>query len=121
MREVQVYSFPTIQTAIDTILEAKKQDMNIARMEVVDSSLLPSMGKQIGDKDALFVEFHGSSNKIKNQKYDLGKLVKKHSGSWGLNMRNKEKCKSFWSSKTQACWTVHEDSDNPDNCLIITG
>jgi len=98
--------FPNINAAVETVIQAIKKGIPIARMELLDRLSMRAInlysGYDYAEKPHLFLEFHGSPNSVKEQAEQVQGIAFKQGGhafEWTLNDNERER---LWVARHNA-------------------
>ncbi|WP_424990290.1 FAD-binding oxidoreductase [Fluviibacterium sp. S390] len=122
-------SFPTVEDACNTAIEALQMGLPIARMELMDALSVKAVNlhSKLGlpETPMLLLEFHGSAAGVAEQAESFGLIAEEHGGQgfrWTANPQERAK---LWQARHDAYWAFHTlipglKSVSTDVCVPIS-
>ena len=105
-----ICSFPTVNDAVQTVIQTIQMGIPIARMELVDSQTIEACNEYFKENmlvsPHLFLEFHGSENSVKEQSETVSEIAASFSGSnfeWSSKPEQRNK---LWKNRHNAFYAV---------------
>ena len=105
-----ICSFPTVNDAVQTVIQTIQMGIPIARMELVDSQTIEACNEYFKENmlvsPHLFLEFHGSENSVKEQSETVSEIATNFSGSnfeWSSKSEQRNK---LWKNRHNAFYAV---------------
>ena len=105
-----ICSFPTVNDAVQTVIQTIQMGIPIARMELVDSQTIEACNEYFKENmlvsPHLFLEFHGSENSVKEQSETVSEIATNFSGSnfeWSSKSEERNK---LWKNRHNAFYAV---------------
>ena len=98
-----VSAFPSIDTAVNTVIKVLEAGISIARIELLDEVQMDAVNKYSGlDYEVaptLFFEFHGSENTVTDNSEIAGEIASQHGSSdfrWATDVNER---KELWQAR----------------------
>lgn len=122
-------SFPDIESAVNTVITTIQMGVPMARIEFVDEMMARgfnmSQGASLPEVPHLFVEFHGSTNGVKEQAETFGEIVADMGGSDFEWSDKQEDRAALWKMRHNAYYAqkAHRPDvrvQNTDVCVPIS-
>ncbi|GFQ96213.1 probable D-lactate dehydrogenase, mitochondrial [Trichonephila clavata] len=105
-----ICSFPTIQDAVQSVVNVLQCSIPVARIELMDEvSMAISCSYSNLDyplTPSLFLEFHGSEESVKNQAKEVEEITKINKGSNFLWSSNAEERSKLWKARHEIFYAV---------------
>jgi D-lactate dehydrogenase (cytochrome) len=105
-------TFDTIARAADTVLQALKKRIDLARIELLDSLCVRACNRHaklaMEEAPTLFVEFHGDMLHVERQAEKFRRIVVSGGGrafDWATDQEERSK---LWAARRNAWWAIHE-------------
>jgi D-lactate dehydrogenase (cytochrome) len=105
-----ICAFPTIEDAVDTVIETIQMALPIARIEFVDAATARAFNAYAGSDMAecphLMVEFHGSPDSVRHDARRFAEIVADHDGGafqWSLK---EEERRALWAMRHNAYYAI---------------
>jgi D-lactate dehydrogenase (cytochrome) len=101
-----IVNFPNVRSAVDTAIETIQMGIPIARIELLDRAYMKAINRysktNYEERDTLFVEFHGTSQSVKEQ-VQLFDEISQRQGASGFEWAEKEADRNrLWSARHNA-------------------
>lgn len=105
-----VCSFPTLEAAVDTVILVIQSGIPVARVELLDEVQMDAVNRY-SDLDypavpALFFEFHGSPEGVREQSEAAGEISREAGGSgfeWATRAENRD---ALWRARHEAYYAA---------------
>lgn len=98
-----VCAFPTVDSAVNTVIELMNAGISIARIELLDEYQMDAVNKYSGLKyevaPTLFFEFHGSANTVNESSKVAGKVATANGSSDFRYALDKTERKRLWQAR----------------------
>jgi len=101
-----ICDFPTIESAVDTVIEAVQSGVQMARIELVDSASIQAINRhshmQMPETPHLFLEFHGTPTSVREEIENLRDIAVQHHGrdfDWSGNHETRN---ALWAARHAA-------------------
>jgi D-lactate dehydrogenase (cytochrome) len=101
-----VCAFPTLQAAVDTVIETIQSAIPVARIELLDEMQVRGVNKYSkmshAEAPTLFFEFHGTERGVTEQAEMVGELARSHGGSDFRWSTRPEERSRLWQARHDA-------------------
>jgi len=105
-----VCSFPSVDAAVNTTIQAIQMGVPVARMELIDALSMKCINAysetSYPEEPHLFMEFHGSDLGVKEQSEMLQALADEHGGGGFQWTTKTEERSKLWSARHNAYWAI---------------
>ncbi|MAI97815.1 MAG: 2-hydroxy-acid oxidase [Rhodobacteraceae bacterium] len=105
-----ICAFPTVDSAVKTVIQTIQMAIPMARMELVDTETIQACNQYFQENmpelPHLFLEFHGSETSVKEQSELVSEIASSLSGSdfkWSSKSEERNK---LWKARHQAFYAV---------------
>lgn len=121
---VAVVAFPSMQKAVNTVIELVQKGMQVAAVEFLDETFMRAVN-QTSDFDkrwkevpTLFMKFSGSTASVKEQIGTVQKLAKRNDSQSFDASGDPEKVTELWSGRKNALWSFINTRPHPEDILL---
>ena len=104
---VAVGAFPTVQDAVETVIEAIQLGLGVARIEFMDDRMVAAVNRyshlNLTERPTLLFEFHGISQSVVDESARLAEQLAREHGASGLAWEsNPEGRERLWQARHDA-------------------
>ena len=121
---VAVVAFPSMQKAVNTVIELVQKGMQVAAVEFLDEVFMHAVN-QASDSDrrwrevpTLFMKFSGSAASVKEQIGTVQKLAKQNGSQSFDASGDPEQVEALWSGRKNALWSFINTKPRPDDIFL---
>jgi D-lactate dehydrogenase (cytochrome) len=102
--------FGAVDEAVATAMEIIQYGIPIARMEFLDAAQIAAINRYSGtafpEKTALFLEFHGSHDGVREQAESVGEICSEHGGSGFEWTAHEDERREMWAARHSAAYAA---------------
>jgi len=124
-----VVNFPSLQAAVDTVIEAIQSGVPVARAEYLDAANIRAINAysktSLAETDSLFFEFHGSEASVREQAIAVQAIAAEHGGQdfqWAVQPEDRSR---LWNARHTAFFAILQSRPGcravlTDTCVPIS-
>ena len=103
-------TFPSLQQAVNSVIEMIQCNLNLARMELLDQHALVAVNQycktEFATQPTLFLEFHGTTNSTQEQAKLAENICTAHKGSQFQYSMKEEHKRELWHARHNAYYAA---------------
>jgi len=105
-----VVNFPSVNTAVQTVIQTIQLGIPVARIELVDLAYMRAINNysklDYPERDTLFLEFHGTENSVAEQVELFQALAQEQGGGDFVQARHEEDRNRLWQARHDAYYAI---------------
>ncbi|MFY9319258.1 FAD-binding oxidoreductase [Lentibacter algarum] len=117
-----VCAFPTVNAAVNCVIDTIQMDLSMARIEIVDTATVQTFNTMAGatmpETPHLMLEFHGTENSVQDMAETFGDIAADHGGMGFQWASRAEDRAALWHMRHHAYWTILQS--RPGSTALVT-